>query len=519
MVYAAFEKAPAYGAKLASADLAAAKASPGVKDVVVLDGVGVNPASLVNGVAVIADSWWNAHQGRRKLNAKWQAGPSAGQSSAEFAKQAAALATQPPTLPIRKDGDFASAHKAAAKKVEAAYYFPFISHVTLEPQNCTAQFKDGKLEIWAPSQNPGQGRTMIVRDLGIKTEDITLHLTRSGGGFGRRLSNDYMIEAAAIAQKTGGAPVKLIWSREDDMAHDFYRPLGYHNFSAGLDKDGNLVAFRDHYVTVGTGGRFAASADLAAGEFPGGAVPHLEFAASIMESAVPTGPLRAPRSNGHSFAFQCFLDELALAAGRDPIEFRIALLRAMPEPAPTPPAAPGAPPVSPPFSPARMIAVMEKVKAVSGWGRTVEKGTGLGCAFYFSHMGYFAEVVEVRVDAASKIKVEKVWVAGDIGKHIINPAGAANQVEGGIIDGIGAALHQQITIADGATVQKNFNQYPMIRMPESPVAVEAHWVLSDNAPTGLGEPMMPPVLPALGNAIFAATGKRVRNLPIDLTKA
>lgn len=511
MVHAAFEKAPAYAAKLESADLAAAKASPGVKDVFVVDGTS-DPMSVVNGIAVIADTWWAANQARKKLNAKWKTGPSSGNSSVDFAKQAEALSKQAPTMSIRKDGDFAGAMKGAAKTVQANYYAPFIPHAPLEPQNCTAQYKDGKLEMWAPSQNPMQGQGMIVRDLGIKPENIKIHLQRSGGGFGRRLYNDFMVETAAIAMKTNGAPVKLLWSREDDLSHDFYRPLGYHYFSAGIDKSGNLVAFRNHYVTVGKDGKFAASADMAATEFPATAVPNLELVASIMDSAVPTGPLRAPRSNSHGFAFQSFLDEIALAGGRDPIEFRIALLKGAPEPAPP---APGA---NAGFSPKRMLACMEKVKAVSGWGRTLPAGTGLGCAFYFSHSGYFAEVMEVTV-ANNRVKVNKVWVAADVGYQIVNPSGALNQVEGAVIDGISNALKANITIADGATVQKNFNTYPLLRMSEAPHTVEVHWVLSDNSPTGLGEPALPPALPALCNAIFAASGKRVRSLPIDLAKA
>ncbi|HWA21385.1 MAG TPA: molybdopterin cofactor-binding domain-containing protein [Caulobacterales bacterium] len=515
MVYASFEQAPAYGAKLASADLAAAKAHPGVHDVFAIDG-GANPSELVSGVAVIANNWWTAQQARKKLNAKWQAGPSAGQSTADFALKAAAAVKQAPTLSLRKDGDPDAGFKSAGKVIEAAYHYPYLSHATLEPQNCTAQYKDGKFEIWAPTQAPDTGRQIVARVLGVKPEDIKVHQIRCGGGFGRRLSNDYMVQAAAIAQKTGGAPVKLLWSREDDMAHDFYRPGGFCNFKAGIDKAGKLVAFRNHFVSFGANGKFSQGAAMAPTEFPAEAVGNFELVATVLDSAIPTGPMRAPQSNAHAFAYQSFIDEVAVAGGRDPLDLRVELLtvaaarRALLSK--TDPTSP-----FPPFDPNRMLACVLKVKEMSGWGRAVPKGTGLGVAFYYSHSGYFAEVVEASVTDAGQVRAHKVWVAADVGNQIVNPSGAANQVQGAVIDGIGQALGLKIEVADGATVQKNFNQYPLIRMPQAPVSVDLQWVMSDNAPTGLGEPSLPPVIPALCNAIYAASGKRVRNLPIDLS--
>jgi isoquinoline 1-oxidoreductase beta subunit len=518
MVYATFEKAPAYTAKLASADLDAAKAVPGVLDAFVVEG-GDNPASIVSGVAVIGKTWWHAQQGRAKLNAKWQAGPSSKQSTADFDAQAAALAKQLAKTSIRKDGDPDAAFKTAAKVIEASYSYPFIAHSPLEPQNCTAHYKDGKLEIWAPTQNPNPGRVVTSQATGVKPEDITIHMMRCGGGFGRRLSNDYMVEAAVIAKKVNG-PVKLLWSREDDMHHDFYRPGGYHNFKAGFDKAGKLVALKDHFVSHGNDGKFISSADLTADEFPARCVDHLEYGYSLMQTNVPTGPLRAPRSNALSFVFQSFIDEAAHAAGKDPLEFRIALLKATKDlPPGTPPLqgqAGGAPPL--PYNPARMIAVMEKLREVSGWGKPMPKGRGLGVAFYFSHRGYFAEVVDASVDEKNAITVHKVWVVADIGSQIVNPSAADQQAQGAALDGLSEALFQKITIVDGATVQGNFHQYPLMRMREAP-PVEVHWVLTDNPPTGAGEPALPPAVPALCNAIFAATGKRVRSLPIDLSKA
>ena len=512
MLYATFQKAPAYGAPLAGADIATAKATKGVHDVYLIDGP-TDPQGAVSGIAVVAQAWWVAQKARLALQAHWADGPSKGQSSERFHVQAQALSKQPPTKPIRKDGDPEAAFKDAVKVIDAQYFYPFIAHAALEPQNCTASVKDGKVEIWAPTQNPEPGRDLIVKALKVKPEDVTIHMMRCGGGFGRRLSNDYMVEAAVIAERAG-MPVKLLWSREDDMAHDFYRPAGYHFFKAGLDAAGRLVAFRDHFISIGTDDKFASSANLAPEEFPATAVPHLEFAASIMPSAVPTGPLRAPRSNALAFAFQSFLDEIAVASGADPLAFRLGLLEAAaawPKPAA---AAQG----DPPFDPARMIPVLRRAAEMARWGRRPPAGSGLGIAFYFSHLGYFAEVVEARVGGKGAVKVDKVWVAADVGSQIINPLGAVNQVQGAVLDGISAALHQQITIKDGATVQRNFDDYPLLRMPEAP-EVEVDWVRSPNSPTGLGEPALPPVLPALCNAIFAATGKRVRSLPVNLSSA
>ncbi len=514
MLYATFQKAPVYGAKLISAEIDKAKQVKGVHDVYVIDG-DTDPHGAVSGIAVVAESWWSAQKARLTLQARWADAPSTGQSSQGYDAQALDLSQQAPTMKIRKDGDPDAAFKAAAKTVEGHYFYPFISHATLEPQNCTAQVKDGKIEIWAPTQMPDQGRDQLVKALNIKPEDVTVHLMRCGGGFGRRLVNDYMAEAVAIAQRTGGLPVKLLWSREDDMAHDFYRSAGYHFFTAAIDGSNTLTALRDHFVSFGSDGKFIASANLGPEEFPVRGVPNLEYAASLIPCGVPTGSLRAPRSNGLSFAFQSFIDEIAHAAGADPIALRLDLLKA----AATQPIAAAPAPGDPPFVPARMIPVVEHVAKMSGWRRTLPKGTGLGTAFYFSHFGYFAEVIEAQVSDAGALMVNKVWVAGDVGSQIVNPSGAMNQVQGAVLDALSAALHQKITIKDGATVQRNFDDYPLLRIHEAPPDVEVEWVHSDNPPSGLGEPAYPPVAPALCNAIFAATGKRVRRLPIDLSSA
>lgn len=504
MLFATYEKAPIFGAEVDSADLDAARAVKGVRKAFLVAGAGA-PDALSPGVAVVADSWWRARKGREKLNIRWKPTAEPGLSSADLEARMAGTARWSVDRIERHDGDVDAALKGAAKTIEATYHYPYLAHAPLEPQNCTAHFKDGRMEIWAPTQNPESGRQLVAKTLGLKPEDITVHIVRGGGGFGRRLSNDYMVEAAWIAREAG-APVKLIWTREDDMRHDFYRPAGWHMFAGGLDASGNIVAWHDHFLTPGQGVQPARSAGMAATEFPARFTPNFRYGLSILPSPAPTGPLRAPGSNGIAFAVQGFLDELAHAAGADPLAFRLKLLgdRGL---------------VGTPgrdgYDAARMRGVLQKVAEVSGWGRTrMSPRQGQGVAFHFSHMGYFAEVVQVRVAEDGQVKVEKVWVAGDVGRQIVNPSGAINQVQGAVLDGLSGALGQAITLEGGAVVQGNFDSYRLMRMPEAP-PVEVHFVLSDFPPTGLGEPALPPAPPALCNAIFAATGKRVRRLPVD----
>ncbi|HEV3138742.1 MAG TPA: molybdopterin cofactor-binding domain-containing protein, partial [Pirellulales bacterium] len=317
MLYAVFVKSPVFGGTAVSANLEAVKSRPGVRDAFIVNG-GPVFNGLASGVAIVGTNWWLIDKARETLEVKWDDGPTAMQSTAGFAAQAAQISSHPPATTLVSDGDVAEALKRSAQRLEAGYSYPFLSHATLEPQNCTAHVRAGKAEIWAPTQNPDAGRKIVAKTLGLNEADITIHMTRCGGGFGRRLMNDYMVEAAWISRQAG-APVKLLWNRQDDMRHDFYRPAGFHFLKAGLDGGGKLQAFSNHFVSFGENGKAASSADLKADEFPAKFVPNMELGLSLMPLGVPTGPLRAPGSNALAFVFQSFIDEIAHAAGQDPL--------------------------------------------------------------------------------------------------------------------------------------------------------------------------------------------------------
>jgi isoquinoline 1-oxidoreductase subunit beta len=503
MLWSVYQKSPVFGAKVATANLDHIKTLPGVKHAFVVEGT-TNLQGLMPGVAIVADSWWQAESARKQLKVTWAEHPTSTQTSEEFQAKADSLGKGAYATKLRTDGDVEKAFASAAKVVEGAYMYPFIPHAPLEPQNCVAHWQNGKLELWAPSQTPAAGLNICAQTLGIQQSDITMHLMKTGGGFGRRLTNDYVVESAFISKQIN-APVKLVWTREDDMGHDMFRPAGFHYLKGAVDASGKLTAWKNHFVTFGEGERYAPASNISGNQFPALFVENFDFGDSKIPLGVPTGALRAPGSHAFSFVFQSFIDELAIAAGKDPVQFRLDLLANKVYPAPER-GGDG-------FDGARMAAVVKMAAEKSGWGKNLPKGTGMGIGFQYSHRGYFAEVAEVAVDSSKRVRINKVWVVGDIGSQIISPMHAENLVQGGVIEGI-SHLMQEITVKNGQVVQSNFHQVPLLRMSQSPPVIEAHWLKSNNPPTGLGEPSLPPILPAITNAIFAASGVRVRSLPL-----
>lgn len=528
LLYAVYEKCPAFGGKVLEANLDVVKALPGVRAAFVIEGT-ANLNGLMPGVAIVAENTWAAISARRLLKVRWDEGEVAKQSWDEFSARADALAAQPrdpsATTVLRRDGDVEAALARAAKTVSAAYRYPFISHASIEPQNCTAWWRveqgQPRLELWAPTQNPASGQNLVANTLGLAKERITLHITRSGGGFGRRLSSDFIIEAAAIAQRLQSlgidAPVKLSWTREDDLRHDHYRAGGFHYLRGGVDDKGKLLAWHNHFVTfanrVQREGKSVlqpgSGASLSGDEFPGRWAANCLLEQTPMECGIPMGPWRAPGSNVFAWVFHSFIDELAHAAGRDPLEFRLELLGEHD-------IVPGTGERGQPYNVGRMKAVLREAAAKADWGKKkFPRGQGQGIAFHFSHRGYIAEVAEVTVSKAGELKVDRVVVVSDIGAQIVNLSGAENQVQGSVLDGLSTLMHAELDFQRGRIVQSNFGEYPLLRMPDANVRIDVHFLKSDQPVTGLGEPALPPLAPAVCNAIFAATGKRVRQLPLS----
>jgi isoquinoline 1-oxidoreductase beta subunit len=494
MLYAVYEKCPTFSGRVRSANIDTVRALPGVTHAFIVEGTN-DPTGLLPGVAIVAKTWWAAQSARKRLQVDWDTDHA--DSTADYKRKADRLAGQDGET-LRADGDIERALDTAKQVIEASYYYPFVSHANMEPQNCTAVLHvSGELELWAPSQNPKGGRQLVSGTLGIPESRIKVNLPRIGGGFGRRLRNDFMVECAWIAREIG-KPVQLQWSREDDMRHDFYRPAAWHHFKAGINNDGSMIAFDHHFVTFGRDGETVSGAGLSPRHYPAGLVPNFRLRQSLVETNVPTGPWRAPGHSAYCWAYQSFFDEVALAAGRDQLEFRLDLLsRSYGEP---------------PLDLERTRGTLAIAAEKAGWGkRQLEPGRGMGMAFHFDHGGFVSHVAEVTADGTD-IKVDKVYSGIDVGP-IINLSGARNQVEGAVVDALSTA-QLEITFANGAARQSNFSDYELLRIRQAP-EVECHFIQSDHSPSGLGEPPFAAAAPAISNAIFAATGRRIREMPFS----
>jgi isoquinoline 1-oxidoreductase beta subunit len=505
MVYANYTKCPAAGGKVKSFNVDEIKAQYGVLDAFALDGTGMS-VEVMPGVAIIAKDTWSAFQAKDKLKVDWDLSEASTDSSSQFSAQAKTLATSFPEKFDDNVGDVDKSFANATKTVEAFYEYPFAAHVPLEPMNTTAHWHDGIMEMWVPTQQPDRGLPLIAKVASIPQDKIVMHQTRVGGGFGRRLVNDYACEAAAIALKVN-APVKLQWTREDDFSHDFYRPAGYHQFKGAIAKDGSLDAWQEHFITFTADGKKEASgANLTDNLRYSIKAPNLRRAKTMFPLKIPTGAWRAPGDNAQVFAAQSFMHELSLASGRDHVEFLIDAVNCdVPELASKDP--------SVNFSPKRASDVIRMCADKAGWGKTLPKGSGLGFAWCYSHAGHVAQAVEISVDANKGIKVHRIVVVLDVGP-IIDMAGSEAQAQGASTDALSTAMGLKINIENGRIQEQNYNAYPILRMPFAPMTIDPYFIQSDNPPTGMGEPAFPALAPALGNAIFAATGERVRSLPL-----
>ncbi len=481
MLFSMIQRPPAFGLKLKSFDASAAKAMPGIVDVV----------SFKNKVAVVGKSTWEVKKAREALKIEWEKEGNL-ESTEDHNRIFKELLDSPKADVRRKEGNVEEAFKSAAKIVESEYQCPFLPHNPMEPMNFFAHVKPDGVELVGPTQTPQAAQTQTAKLLNIAPEKVTVELTRMGGGFGRRLGTDYVLEAVEVSNLVK-APVKVIWTREDDMTGGSYRPAVRYRFRAALDKQGNMIAYSLRGVGINAGNSTREN------NFPSGAVPNLLIDSVDHKSPITTGPWRAPITNFLAFAEQSFIDEVAIAAGKDAVQFRLDLL----EKARTSPAGPVR------YDIDRMKTVIEMAAEKSGWFKK-RKGISLGFSVYFSHASYVAQVAEVVVKKGKPV-LQKIYAAVDCGV-VVNQSGARNQVIGGIVDGMGHAMYGNLTFKEGTPAQSNFNTFRLIKMNEIP-AVEVHFVNNGIDPTGLGEPALPPTGGSIANAIYKATGKRLKSQP------
>jgi isoquinoline 1-oxidoreductase subunit beta len=509
---AMIERCPYFDGRIARFDATAARRVPGVREIVVIPGPQPDQPlnrALAAGIAVVAEDTWSARKGREALKIEWQPGPHAQDSTGALAQRALEAARRPGTV-ARTDGNFDGARAAAARVVEAEYTQPFLAHATLEPMNALLDLKSDRALLVAPIQSPGSASRLINAMTGIPRLNIEIRLVRSGGGFGRRLENDYVAEAVYIARVVK-APVKLIWSREDDLRNDFYRPFGVHAFAATLDSQGNVTGWRHRVAATSRKWRVEDMGDAEAwigcadpDGFPAGSVPNYSCEFSAVEFGLARGWWRAPLPMFVAFPTQSFVDEVAIASGQDPLALRLKLLGESRE-------LDYRDHGGPKFHTGRMAAVLRRAAERISWGGALPKGTGRGIAGHFVFGGYTAHAMEVTV-AAGELRIGRCVCVGDVGT-VVNPLGVEAQLSGGTIDGLSTALNLGITVEAGRIVQSNFSDYPLLRLAQAP-DVEVEILRTDFAPSGAGEMGIPSAVPALTNAIYAASGMRIRNLPV-----
>jgi len=506
-------RCPYFDGEMVSFDATETKKVPGVRDVVVLTGPKHGDPlveNLANGVAVLADDSWAAIKGRRALKVEWKQGPYADESSASLDRQCTEL-LKGKGMACREDGDFDAAREAADQVVEAVYRVPYVSHCPLEPQNACVHVEADRVRIIAPMQSPSGASRMANRITGVDRMKIEVQMTRVGGGFGRRLSNDFVAEAVKLS-KLSGKPIRLLWTREDDMRHDFYRPFGHHHLLAALDGQGKLTGWAHRLASASKYYRRSSvvpedmwKAEVYPDDFPAQLLDNVRMEWFAVDSGISRGSWRAPAHTANAFTVQSFVDELAHATKTDPVEFRLAVLGEDKE---IPYSGHG----GPIFDSGRLANVLRLAAAKIGWGRELPQGRGLGIAVHFTFGGYAAHAMEVSVADDGSYKIERCVCAVDVGRPI-NRSGLEAQMMGGTIDGISTARNLEIHIEGGRVVDGNFDSYPLLRMADAP-DVEVEIVDSDKDPAGAGEMGIPTAAPALTNAIFAASGIRVRSLPI-----
>lgn len=520
MKYASYTRCPREGGTAMSFNKREIKRLPGIVDAFIVapdQRSGTSAMGFLNGmavlrggIAIVGDDTWSVFNAKNKLKVKWDESQASNDSWTSMVERAKAIAKEGGGEIKRDNADVdAALADKDNKTIESFYQFPYVAHVCMEPMNCTAHYRKGRrgaadeVELWLGSQFPGQVKEIAKNLFGIEADNVTVHPLRMGGGFGRRAIHDFATEAMMIS-KMAGVPVKLTWTRTDDIHNDYLRVGGFENMKAAIDADGKLAAWDQHYIGFKAKDRGITGSGFFGNEYSMTALPNARVRQTMQDIATPCGAWRAPGSNTNAFVEQCFIHELAELAGRDHLEFLLELM--------------GKPRwivegnVNT-LNTGRAVDVIKQVAEKADWGKKMKPGSGQGLAFYFCHAAHIAEIAEVTVNDDKSFSVDKVTVSIDVGP-IINMSGALSQVQGSIIDGLSTMALQEITMENGVIEQDNFHQYPVMRIGATP-KIDTHFIQSDNTSTGLGEPALPPLAPAVANAIYAATGDRVRSMPLS----